>query len=43
MLAMAICIERYMKQEVLAAVCNTIKQDWLASWKERLGNPDNTP
>ncbi len=43
MLATAICLERYMKNDLSSAVCNTIKRDWVARWKERLGNPDVTP
>jgi hypothetical protein len=43
MLAMAICLERYMKHDLSPAVCDSIKRDWLAWWKERLGNPTTTP
>ena len=43
MLATAICLEQYMKHNLLLAVCDTIERDWLAKWKEWLGNPDVTP
>jgi hypothetical protein len=43
MLAMAICLERYMKRDLSSAVWDTIEQDWVACWKKRLGNPDKTP
>jgi hypothetical protein len=43
MLATAICLERYMKHDLSASVRDTIEKDWLARWKERLGNPDGTP
>jgi hypothetical protein len=43
MLATAICLERYMKRDLSSTVWDSIKQDWLACWKERLGNPDKTP
>jgi hypothetical protein len=43
MLAMAICLERYMKHNLSSTVCDTIERDWVARWKDRLGNPDTTP
>ncbi len=43
MLATAICLERYMKKELSASVRDTIERDWLARWKECLGNPESTP
>jgi hypothetical protein len=43
MLATAICLERYMKRDLSSTVRDSIEQDWLACWKERLGNPDKTP
>jgi hypothetical protein len=43
MLATAICLERYMKHNLSPAVRNSIEQDWLARWKECLGNPTTTP
>ncbi len=42
MLATAICLERYMKKDLLSTVWDAIKKDWLAKWKELLGNPDIT-
>jgi hypothetical protein len=43
MLATAICLKRYMKHNLSALVRDAIEKDWLAKWKERLGNPDRTP
>ncbi len=43
MLATAICLERYMKNDLSFAVRDTIKCNWVARWKEQLGNPDVTP
>ena len=43
MLATAICLEGYMKKDFSSIVWDAIKKDWLAKWKERLGNPDITP
>ncbi len=43
MLATTICLERYMKHDLSSTVCDSIKKDWLARWKERLGNPKGTP
>jgi hypothetical protein len=43
MLATAICLECYMKNDLSTLVQDTIERDWLAKWKERLGNPANTP
>ncbi len=43
MLATAICPERYMKQDMLAAIPDSIEKEWLDRWKERLGNPTQTP
>ncbi len=42
MLAMAICLERYMKKELSTSFCDAIKQEWLGKWKDRLGNPSST-
>jgi hypothetical protein len=42
MLAVAICLEQYMK-DLLALTRNVIEQDWLACWRDPLGNPDSTP
>jgi hypothetical protein len=43
MLAMAICLERYMKRDMLNSVQDAIEKDWLARWKDRLKNSDRTP
>ena len=43
MLATAICIERYMKKDLSAPIRDAIEQEWLAKWKDRLGNPTSTP
>jgi hypothetical protein len=43
MLATAICLEQHMKKDLLPTVWDAIKKDWLARWKECLGNPDVTP
>jgi len=43
MLATAICLERYMKTDLSPALRDSIEQEWLARWKERLGNPTQTP
>jgi hypothetical protein len=43
MLATAICLERYMKQDMLAAIWDSIEKEWLDRWKEPLGNPTQTP
>jgi hypothetical protein len=43
MLAIAICLEGYMKNDLLATLCNAIEKEWLNCWKERLGNPNNAP
>ncbi len=32
-----------MKHDLLLVLHDTIEQDWLAKWKEQLGNPDVTP
>jgi hypothetical protein len=42
MLATAICLERYMKHDLLASVRDSIERDWLEHWKHGLGNPDST-
>jgi hypothetical protein len=33
MLATAICIERYIKKDLSTPLCDAIKQEWLAEWK----------
>jgi hypothetical protein len=43
MLATAICLERYMKNDLSSALRDSIEKEWLARWKERLGNPQQTP
>jgi hypothetical protein len=43
MLATAICLERYMKNDLSASVRDAIEKDWLERWRECLGNPDGTP
>jgi hypothetical protein len=43
MLATAICLKHYMKKDLLSTVQDANEKDWLAKWKERLGNPDITP
>ena len=43
MLTTAIYLERYMKHALSPALCASIKKGWLNRWKERLGNPTQTP
>jgi hypothetical protein len=43
MLATAICLERYMKNDLSPALRHSIEKEWLDRWKERLGNPLQTP
>ena len=43
MLAMAICLERYMKRDMSDLVRDAIEKDWLVHWKECFDNPDRTP
>jgi hypothetical protein len=43
MLATAICIKRYMTKDLSAPIRDAIEQEWLAKWKDRLGNPTSTP
>jgi hypothetical protein len=43
MLATAICLKRYMKQDMSATLQDSIEKEWLDRWKERLGNPTQTP
>jgi hypothetical protein len=43
MLATAICLERYMKRDMSATLRDSIEKEWLDRWKERLGNPTQTP
>jgi hypothetical protein len=39
---MAIFLERYMKHDMSASICNSIEKEWLNRWKEQLGNPTTT-
>ena len=32
-----------MKRDLSAPIRDSIEKDWVARWKERLGNPDRTP
>ena len=32
-----------MKHDLSAPVRDSIEQDWVARWRDRLGNPDKTP
>ncbi len=43
MLAMAICLKRYMKHNLSPSIWNSIEKDWLAQLRECLGNSDGTP
>ena len=43
MLATAICLERYMKQDMSAAIRDSIEKEWVDRWKEQLDNPTQTP
>ena len=43
MLATAICLERYMKHDMSTTLRDSIEKEWLDRWKERLGNPSQTP
>ena len=43
MLAIAICLERYMQKDLLPMIQDSIEQEWLDRWKERLGHPTQTP
>ena len=43
MLATAICLEQYMKHDLSATIRDLIEKEWLDRWKERLGNPSQTP
>jgi hypothetical protein len=42
-LATALCLDHYMKHDLSTSTCDVVKKEWLARWKERLGNPDRTP
>jgi hypothetical protein len=43
MLATAICLEWYMKHDMSTTLRDSIEKEWLDRWKERLGNPSQTP
>jgi hypothetical protein len=43
MLATAICLERYIKNDMSPAIRDSIEKEWLNRGRERLGNPTNTP
>ena len=43
MLATAICLEKYMRHDLPSTTRDAIEKDWVAKWKERLGNPSRTP
>ena len=43
MLATAICLERFMKHDMSPGLWDSIEKEWLDRWKERLGNPTQTP
>ncbi len=43
MLATAICLKCYMKNNLSDSTRHTIEQEWLKRWTDRLGNPDRTP
>ncbi len=43
MLATEIRLKRFLKYDLSALVQDSTEKDWLACWKERLGNPDGTP
>ena len=43
MLATAICLERYMKNNISSLICDLIKKERFDRCKERLGNPTQTP
>jgi hypothetical protein len=42
MLATAICLKRYMKQDLSPSTHDAIEKEWLTKWRERLGNPTVT-
>jgi hypothetical protein len=43
MLATAICLKQYMKNNMSSSICDLIDKEWLDRWKEQLGNPTQTP
>jgi hypothetical protein len=43
MLATVICLKQYMENNMSTTIFDSIKKEWLARWKGRLGNPTSTP
>ncbi len=43
MIAMALCLERYMKGHLSEAPRDTIESNWVKQWKEQLDNPHCKP
>ena len=43
MLAMAICLKRYMKKDLSATLRDAAETEWLEKWRKRLDNPSSTP
>ena len=43
MLAIALFIDRYTKQDLSATDKDVIEQQWLKHWKDKLGMPARTP
>ena len=43
MLAMAICLEKYMKKDLSPSLRDQVEKEWLDRWKEKLDNPIRTP
>jgi hypothetical protein len=43
MLATALCLDRYMKHNLSKSTRDVVEKEWLAHWKECLGNPNRTP
>jgi hypothetical protein len=41
--ATAICLERYMKNDLSTSLSDAIEQEWLEKWMDYLGNPSSTP
>jgi hypothetical protein len=43
MLAMALCLKRYMKGHLFNAAMDSIESDWVNQWKDQLENPRRKP
>jgi hypothetical protein len=43
MLATAMCLEQYMKNNMSTAICNSVEKEWLALWIDQLGNTTAAP